>query len=153
MFADGVTTNGVNGNKYFFKFQPNHTCHEHVVNEIINIEYRILEFYKETFNVKKKSATILRNQIYNGCVKLFKNNCNPSSSNANTPVPRISVSNASFEPRESERNEDFEIETCMRTENNVEKYIYPRKIHFLLKISGIWEDNESIGLTYKFEIL
>jgi hypothetical protein len=166
LFVDGVTTNGVNGNKYFFKFQPNHTCHEHVVNEIINIEYRILEFYKETFNVKKKSATILRNQIYNGCVKLFKNNCNSYSTETNTTIPRISVPNENFgegsigtqqltteEASSSPSLTQLSNSEIFTGKNNVEKYIYPRKIHFLLKISGIWEDNESIGLTYKFEIL
>ena len=31
--------------------------------------------------------------------------------------------------------------------------IYPIKKHFLLKISGVWEDSENIGLTYKFEFI
>ena len=37
---------------------------------------------------------------------------------------------------------------------NIDKLIvniYPKKEQFLLKISGIWEDSENIGLTYKFE--
>ncbi len=123
LFIDEITINIIQSNKYFFKFQPNHNFHEKYINEIIQIEYRILDFYKEIFNVKKKHATILRNQLYNGFIKIFKN---------------------TYYNKKHNLNESTELHKA---------HIYPKKIFFLLKISGVWEDSENIGLTYKFEML
>lgn len=125
LFIDELTTNIIQTNKIFFKFQPNHVFHENNINEIIQIEYKILEFYKEIFHVKKKYATILRNQLYNGYIKIFKNMYYKTKHNTNT--------------------------VC--SNDSQKENIYPKKMFFLLKISGVWEDSENIGLTYKFEIL
>ena len=76
LLIDGFSTNGVSGNKYFFKFQPNHLANENTINNMINIEYRILEFYKNIFKVNKKITTVLRNQLYNGYIKIYKNMTN-----------------------------------------------------------------------------
>ena len=129
LLIDGFSTNGVSGNKYFFKFQPNHLANENTINNMINIEYRILEFYKNIFKVNKKITTVLRNQLYNGYIKIYKNMTNYRDEN-------MMLMNDAKNPKH------------MILDN-----VYPTKKTFLIKISGVWEDSENIGLTYKFEFL
>ena len=129
LLIDGFSTNGVSGNKYFFKFQPNHLANENTINNMINIEYRILEFYKNIFKVNKKITTVLRNQLYNGYIKIYKNMTNYRDEN-------MMLMNDAKNPKH------------MILDN-----VYPMKKTFLIKISGVWEDSENIGLTYKFEFL
>lgn len=151
LLIDDISTNGISGNKYFFKFQPNHLINETIINEIIQIEYRILEFYKDTFNVNKKITTILRNQLYNGCIKIYTSlNILTSISHKDSSIDPVHlrpshnlIENLQCSDKSSSGKLVLPIKTC----NN----IYPRKEYFLLKISGIWEDNDNIGLTYKFE--
>jgi len=120
MMIEGTTTDNATGNKKFYRFNIQNITHENTMNEIIHIETRILEFYKEVYNINKKLNTILRNQLYNGYIKIYRN------------------------PGGEEGSEKS-------TADDTKSTIFPRKVNFLLKISGVWEDNESIGLTYKFE--
>jgi hypothetical protein len=143
LLVDGFSTNGVSGNKYFFKFQPNHLANENTVNNMINIEYRILEFYKSIFKVNKKITTVLRNQLYNGYIKIYKNMSH---------VREERVSLMSEDALKSKHaNKGSGNGGAQRAE--ILDNVYPAKKSFLIKISGVWEDNESIGLTYKFELL
>lgn len=211
LLIDGVSTNGISGNKFFLKFHPNHAANENIVNNLINIEYRILEFYKNSFKVNKKITTIMRNQLYNGYLKIYKNMSHnkvetekewnyDGSIRMDTKLKSLGTEESSFtlgiEPRLPNRPLDSLPETYhhlfhgnlakdVGTDNPVQdsiRYnfpecnerelamelrssiprlkrreildnIYPIKKHFLLKISGVWEDNENIGLTYKFELL
>jgi len=139
LLIDGFSTNGISGNKYFFKFQPNHIANEHIVNNLINIEYRILEFYKSIFRVNKKITTVLRNQLYNGYIKIYT-----SSHFLHRPASSNSSEEASSQPMGGKP---------VSLRSSVMDNVYPIKKTFLIKISGVWEDAESIGLTYKFEFL
>ena len=138
LLVDGFSTNGISGNKYFFKFQPNHTANENTVNNMINIEYRILEFYKSIFKVNKKITTVLRNQLYNGYIKIYKNMSH---------VREERVSDDALKTKHANKV------GCVVQRAEILDNVYPAKKSFLIKISGVWEDNESIGLTYKFELL
>ena len=213
LLIDGVSTNGISGNKFFFKFQPNHVANENIINNLINIEYRILEFYKNIFKVNKKITTIMRNQLYNGYLKIYKNmshnkvetdkewnneGLNRLDSRLKTlgtedssythgvePIllnrPLVSLTETSHSvlhgnvdkyvgsercAQDSIRNNfpecsEGELAMDLRSSFSVPRLkrreildnIYPIKKHFLLKISGVWEDSENIGLTYKFEFI
>jgi len=131
LLIDGFSTNGLSGNKYFFKFQPNHVANENTMNHMINIEYRILEFYKNIFKVNKKITTVLRNQLYNGYIKIYKNMTNQRDAN-------MTLNSSMYDSK---------------TKHMILDNVYPMKKTFLIKISGVWEDSENIGLTYKFEFL
>ena len=73
---------------------------------------QILEFYKQLFQCKKKIVFMLKEQLQEGNIKLYK-----------------------------EHFYNFIKFPCKH------KYYIPNVI---LKISGIWETDDNIGLTYKF---
>jgi hypothetical protein len=141
LLVDGFSTNGISGNKYFFKFQPNHVANENTVNNMINIEYRILEFYKSIFKVNKKITTVLRNQLYNGYIKIYKN------------MSHVREERVSLMSDDALKSKYVNKVGCIVQRAEILDNVYPAKKSFLIKISGVWEDNESIGLTYKFELL
>lgn len=97
--------------KCFLLFKAAESNNEKIIQELIRIEYCILEFYKQIFKCGKKTTTILKSQLHNGCIKTY-----------------IDMS---------------EYEALFKSQ-------FPMKRVFVLKISGIWEDYGSIGLTYKF---
>ena len=92
-------------NKIIMKFNAYTGENIEHIQSIIQIEQQILDYYKKMYNCNKISTTILKDQLYNGNIKLYK------------------------DPHE---NMDLILS---------KKYI--------LKISGIWETNNVIGITYK----
>jgi len=97
--------------KCFLLFKSADSYNEKIIQELIRIEYCILEFYKQIFKCGKKTTTILKSQLHNGCIKTYID---------------------------------------MSEYDSLSKSQFPMKHEFVLKISGIWEDYGSIGLTYKF---
>ena len=75
-----------------------------IIKNIIEIEYNLLKYYKQFYNVYKNIIYNINNQLIIGKIKLYK-----------------------------------------------EQYRNPsHKIKIILKISGIWETVNEIGITYKF---
>jgi len=97
--------------KCFLLFKSSDVDNEKIIQDLIHIENSILEFYKQIFKCDKKITTILKSQLYNGCIKSYID---------------------------------------MTEYNNLLKSKFPMMRNFVLKISGIWEDYNNIGLTYKF---
>ena len=98
--------------KQIYKLQSHDILNSKNINDIIRIEIQILEFYKQLFQCKKKIIFMLKEQLQDGNIKLYK--------------------------------------------EHFYNYIkFPRKQNYympnvILKISGIWETEDNIGLTYKF---
>jgi len=158
LIVDAITTNCESSNKHFYRFQTNHLFNEKTINEIIQIEHHILDFYRDTFKINKHFTTILRNQLYNGYIKTYSSN----QTSSNTIIRRSDEfkqhNYAGFANRPLVRDSYGCYENAatdeINSKKNIDKMIvniYPKKEKFLLKISGIWEDSENIGLTYKFE--
>jgi hypothetical protein len=95
-----------NGTKKQIKFNPYTQPNMQIIQDFSKLEYRILEYYKQTKQNNKKFINSLAKQLYSGYLKIYKD-YNQSAQCSNGP--------------------------CV----------------FLLKISGIWETNDNIGLTYK----
>ena len=99
--------------KQIYKLQSHNILNSKNITDIIRIEMQILEFYKQLFQCKKKTIFMLKEQLHDGNIKLYRDSFNNyidfSSNNNNSYLPIV-----------------------------------------LLKISGIWENDENIGLTYKF---
>jgi len=93
-------------NKYILKFDTFNETNIEISRKLIQIEKMLIDNYIITNSSKKRPFYLLREQLENGSVKLYRD-CNILNSNISKPV-------------------------------------------FILKISGIWENNENIGLTYKF---
>jgi len=90
-------------NKNFLKFQIENTINSKIIDDLVKMEQYIIEYYKHLYKSDKKTLYLLKDQLYNSSVKLYKDS--------------------------SKKNENSQ---------------------YMVKISGIWEDYEKIGLTYKF---
>jgi hypothetical protein len=106
--------NDVSNSKYkqIYKLQSHDILNSKNITDIIRIEIQILEFYKQLFQCKKKIVFMLKEQLQEGNIKLYKEhfyNYINFSYKQNTNIPNV-----------------------------------------ILKISGIWETEDNIGLTYKF---
>jgi hypothetical protein len=99
----------------------NRESNEKIIHKLINIEYAIIEFYKNIYNCSKRYIIILKNQLFNGSIKIHQSS--PAT---------FSSSEVGFL-----RNPDQVI-------------IEGQTMRFVLKISGIWEDDDNIGLTFRF---
>ena len=109
--------------KCFLLFQANSEPNDKIMHALIRIEQCILEFYKQIFKCNKKMTTILKSQLNNGCIKIYTEN----NKIDDIKLPRQNVGG-----------------------NSAEIIPATDQYNFTLKISGIWEDAEHIGLTYKF---
>jgi hypothetical protein len=92
-------------NKYIMKYNPNTFSNNALIQELSKIEYRIIEYYKQTNEICKRTNCILNKQLLTGNLKMYKD-FNLSKINKNPP-------------------------------------------EYIIKISGIWENNNEIGITYK----
>jgi hypothetical protein len=93
-----------NINKFSLKLNIHNPTNINIINELINIEKNIVDYYNKLFECSKKPFALLKEQILNGNIKLYKENDNKNTHNTK----------------------------------------------IIIKISGVWENNDQIGLTYKF---
>jgi len=98
--------------KQIYKLQSHDILNNKNINDIIRIEIQILEFYKQLFQCKKKIIFMLKEQLYEGNIKLYKEH----------------------------------FYNYIKFPNKQKNYLP----NVILKISGIWETEDNIGLTYKF---
>lgn len=91
------------------------------IQSITTIENDILMNYKNAFGVSKTPVYLLSNQLYNGNIKVF-----------NEIDKRVSS------PSSMNGN------SLIKYSDGTEKY---KK--YILKISGVWENEENVGLSYK----
>jgi hypothetical protein len=59
-------------NSNMFRFNPHNTNNVTAINDISKLEYRIIEYYKNTFQCKGKISNLLSKQLYLGSLKLYK---------------------------------------------------------------------------------
>ena len=61
-----------NEKKYYLKF--NHTSNMRTVQEFSKLENNLLELYNTNHNKNKKKSLLLSKQLYNGYIKIYKEN-------------------------------------------------------------------------------
>lgn len=67
--------NIINSNgRYFINFNPNSKHNNNIIKDISIIEDTIIDFYKRTNIVDKNKNFLLRNQLYSGNIKVYKDN-------------------------------------------------------------------------------
>jgi len=65
--------NIINSNgRYFINFNPSSKHNNNMIKEISIIEDTIINFYKKTNIVDKNKTFLLRNQLYSGNIKVYK---------------------------------------------------------------------------------
>lgn len=109
--------------KQYIDLDTTQPSNYNIIECISEFEDSILKYYKRVFNVEKTSSYTLRNQLMTGTINISL-----------VEGETVSVSDS---------QSNFGIFNSLMTEDETEtKYI--------LKISGIWENAQTIGITYKF---
>jgi hypothetical protein len=90
----------------------------------LNLEYNILNLYKKIFNIKKKMNLTLKSQTLNNSFKIYKGTF-------------IKHTKKTFHSSETDKQRE-------------EVALLPNETSIVLKISGIWENEFEIGITFKF---
>lgn len=88
----------------FLKYNPSMYGNSNIINELTNIEYQILDFYRKINNLKINISTVLSRRLYSGNIKCHS-------------MPNINSN---------------------------------QNINMIVKISGIWETVNEVGLAIKF---
>jgi hypothetical protein len=94
-------------NKWSILFDPNEN--KELIEEIIQIEHRILEYYTVISDNSRKAVNKIESQLLNGNIKIHKNGVTNKHNHSDIINNQLA-----------------------------------------LKISGIWENNKYMGITYKF---
>jgi hypothetical protein len=105
-------------------------------NQIIDLECKILEHYNITNNIKKPFSCILSSQLLNGNIKIYRDKKTSFSS------PSYILTKNYYYVLPITITENTRTGSTGATGDTLKD--------IALKISGIWETQFEIGLTYKF---
>ena len=119
-------------NKKFIKFNPSTPKNASLIQDISKIETRILEYFKIYSNINVRNSNLLSKQLNSGNIKIYQE-YSYSCDNA------FNQRNLSRDGQGSKDNQSL-----VKPTNDDEK-----PSEFVIKISGIWENYQEIGLTYK----
>lgn len=88
--------------KHILKFEKNN-ANIKLINQLVNIERNIIQYYKHLNNCNKEPNYLLHNTLMNGSIKLY-----------------------------------------------MKQNIHLSNVKYIIKISGVWENEDQVGITYKF---
>jgi hypothetical protein len=111
-------------NKQIINFNSHTQNNLLLITKISEIENSIIHYYKKLHDIKKKSSLVLSTQLFNGYFKIYKENGYFSNYRTDNGNPS---SKPGGKPDITKTNK---------------KYI--------IKISGLWENKDEIGISYKF---
>ena len=146
-------------NKYILRFNPYSTKNLPIVQDFAKLETRILEYFKMFFNLNVRIVNSFSKQLYTGNMKIFKEYTGDYSriikplddypyksysSNHFAPITSENVGSSILQP-----SEDVEFPAELRSISSKSSKVDDIKKCFVIKISGIWENYEEIGLTFK----
>jgi hypothetical protein len=107
-----------------FMFSLLNPTNIYLIKELNRIEHEIIEHYKEFFQIHKTNVYSLRNQLKSGNIRV---------------VHKIPYLFSDYEP-------------ILLTSKEVGTDTYDCARPIVVKISGIWETDMNIGITFKFQI-
>jgi hypothetical protein len=134
-------------NKYTVYFYTHDVKNLQHITLLSKIENAIINTYKEINGLKKRSNLVLSNQLYKGFFKIYKEKRRTITKLLHSPS--YTQGNVSGESQDTEGS----VKTCVdRTPFSVlrSKEENEKNTEYMLKISGVWENAEEIGITYKF---
>lgn len=118
-------------NEYSIFYLDTNSTNLNVVHQLSSIEHSIIEYYKSLYKINKTSVYQLKTQLHGGNIKIYKNDID---NNGKLP---ISGRPTTLHHYYKNIKETETSPNCEETQN------------YLLKISGIWENKFSLGITYK----
>jgi hypothetical protein len=133
-------------NKNILWFQPFHANNISVLQDFAEIEKQLIDYYMKYKGVSNKTPQYsLHNHLYSGSVKVYSS---LHRSMADTRSIRHIDSNSSI----SSQPDKITI-LSRSSSSNLSSYLDPsdpsKLKSYCVKISGIWESKDQIGITYK----
>lgn len=110
--------------KQYIDLDTTQPTNYYIIQCISDFEDSLLKYYKKTFQTDKSCSYTLRNQLTTGTI------------------------NISLPDQEVAFNDTVNFGSFNSLMMNDDEIVSDTK--YILKISGIWENNHSIGITYKF---
>lgn len=133
-------------NKYVLRFNPYSTKNLSIVQDFARLETRILEYFKTFFNLNVRISNSFSKQLYTGNMKIFKEYIGDFSSSFDSHRLGFTTSvKPPFRAKLSEDDQPFVPEAPQNLHNDS----CCQQKNFVIKVSGIWENYEEIGLTFK----
>lgn len=138
-----IITYNDSSNYGLFYIDTNKEYNMNVISDLIAIEHSIIEYYKDLYKINKTSIYQLKTQLQSGIIKIYKKEHYQQTSKSNelnrSPNTVHHFYTNAYMCGKDETKEREIGETMNRKKNK----------NYLLKISGIWENKISIGITYK----
>ena len=69
-FQEYDLKNHLNG--LFLQFHPYQENNLRIIQELVRIEYNLLDYYRRQHQCNKKISNILSKQLYSGCMKIYR---------------------------------------------------------------------------------
>ena len=131
-------------NKSILRFNPYSTKNLPIVQDFAKFETRLLEYFKTFCKLNIRTTNTFSKQLYTGNMKIFKEYVDPNK-----------ISNDDYQHNTGGFSEPF-ISSRSYIDINKRSLAKPLRSDedetqrlFVIKISGIWENYEEIGLTFK----
>jgi len=149
-------------NDYCIFYLDSNNFNLNVINELSTIEHSIIEYYKDVFKINKTSVYQLKTQLQTGNIKIYKNDTIkrsiPFSIEAKQSTKetdkRPQSSNSGIKKYRSAIHHYYtNAFTNMTLKEAEDAGIRKEMKNYLLKVSGIWENKFSVGITYKISEL
>jgi hypothetical protein len=110
-------------NKQIISFNSHIQTNLLLITKISEIENTIIHYYKKMHDIKKKTSLVLTTQLFNGFFKIYKENGYSSCYRSD--------------------NDNYSVKSGKGDLTRVNK-------KYIIKISGLWENKDEIGISYKF---
>lgn len=107
-----------------FLFSLTNPNNIHFIKELNRIEHEIIEFYKDFFKINKVNVYSLRNQLKSGNIRIIQRS-EYDISHQTSPINNI--------------------QGTLEQKHEMVKSL-------IIKISGVWENEMNVGVTFKFQM-
>jgi hypothetical protein len=129
-----------------------------IVNELSAIEHNIIEYYKDLYKINKASVYQLKTQLQTGNIKIYKNEpvkgtLDFTGDSRQHPERRTQSDGGIKKYRSAIHHYYTNAFTNMSLKEAEDAGIRKEMKNYLLKVSGIWENKFSVGITYKISEL
>lgn len=138
-------------NKNMIWFQPYNPENAKSVSFFIELEKKILQLYKHRCHCNKKQSLVLYNQLYSGTTKIYKEQNMYNGQDQESISNKLTSNNVNSFTKVPNGVQSLQYgNVSILSRNDVEKSGACRMVQYIIKISGVWESNDSIGINYKF---
>lgn len=117
-----------------FAFHPNMPNNSQTIQQLVQLEKQLITFYKQYNACNKKHVFSLQNQLHSGIIKIYQDIVKSNSSEKQ---------GINYGKIHTDSTKIGNFCNDVFTLNETQSF-------YVIKISGIWETSDTIGITYKF---